>query len=189
MIGVEVLVKLLAPDPWSFTVFDTLNRKFGLEEIVGIERIKSWDLEYDVVAAEQALEATGRILRETVLLANPNRDISQMRADVSEPAKPGIWKMRDAVKGAFVVKVRDMSDQVGDGVTRIARLRLGMGSLERVRFSTAWVIEMSSGESRSREIAGEVALLKSRGKGLLANPHSQEAEVLSAGAYLLGGEG
>ena len=189
MIDVEVLVKLIAPDPWSFTVYDALSRKFGLEEIVGIERIKTWTLSYDVVAADDAVGATETILRETVLLANPNRDLRQLRRSVSEPAGPGIFKRRDGVEDAYIVKVRNMEDAAGENAARIARSRLGVDALRSISFATAWVIEMSKGEPHSRRIAESVAVLEARGSGLLANPHCQEAEIVSAREYLLGGSG
>ncbi len=187
MTDVEVLVKLVAPDPWSFTVHDALNRKFGLEEIVGIERIRTWTLSYDVVAAGDAVAPTETILRETVLLANPNRDIRQLRTGRSEPVKPGIYRFKDGVAGAYVVRVRNLEDSAGEGVARIARSRLGLGALKAVSPATAWVIEMSTGEPYSRRIAERAAVLRARGNGLLANPHCQEAEVLSVKEYLLGG--
>jgi hypothetical protein len=186
MTDVEVLVRLLAPDPWSFTVFDTLNRKFRLEEIVGIERIKTWRLVFDSTAAG-AVESTEAILRETVLMANPNRDVRQVRTGCEVPVKPEIWRMKDGVAEAWVVKVRDLVDRAGEDVARIARSRLGISGLAGVSFATAWVVEMSDRGDRSREIAEQVAVLKRRGKGLLANPHCQEAEVESAAGYLLGG--
>ena len=189
MTGIEVLVRLMAPDPWSFTVYDTLNRKFGLEEIVGIERIKVWTLTFDVVAADDAVGPTETILRETVLLANPNRDVRQLRTDTSMPVKPSIYRMGKGVADAFAVKVHDLGDSAGENVARIARSRLGIGALVSVSFATAWVIEMSKGEPDSRRTAEKVALLRSRGVGLLANPHCQEAQVLSAREYLLGSRG
>ena len=49
MVKTEVLVKLAAPDPWSFTVLDALRRKFGFEDIIDVERTKSWELTFDLV--------------------------------------------------------------------------------------------------------------------------------------------
>ena len=43
---IQVLVKLAAIDPWSFTVLDTLRRKFGCEEVTHVERITCWELEF-----------------------------------------------------------------------------------------------------------------------------------------------
>jgi hypothetical protein len=189
MMDVEVLVKLVAPDPWSFTVYDALSRKFGLEEIVGIERIKRWTLTYDVVAVDDAVGPTEIILRETVLLANPNRDVRQLRTDASEPVVPGIYDLKEGVADAYVVKVHNLGDSAGENVVRIARSRLGIESLRSVSSSTVWVIEMSRGEPDSRRIAEKVAVLEARGSGLLANPHCQEAEVQSAREYLFGGRG
>jgi hypothetical protein len=189
MTQVEVLVKLLAPDPWSFTVYDTLSRKFGLEEIMGIERIKSWTLSYDLVAADDAVGPTERMLRETVLLANPNRDVRQLRTGRFVPAMHGIYMMKEGVADAYIVKVRNLGDSMGEKVASIARSRLGLSALHSVSFATLWVIEMSKGEPDSRRIAGQVAVLRSRGSGLLANPHCQEAEVMSVRDYLLGGQG
>jgi hypothetical protein len=189
MTQVEVLVKLLAPDPWSFTVYDTLNRKFGLEEIVGIERIKTWTLSYEDVAADDAVGSTRTILKQTVLLANPNRDIVQVRTGPSVPAVPRIYSGKPGVAEAFVVLVRNTGDPSGRNVARIARSRLGIPALGDVARATAWVIEMSSGGPRARQVAEDVAVLEARGRGLLANPHCQEAEVVSARDYLLGGRG
>ena len=189
MTEVEVLVKLVAPDPWSFTVYDALSRKFGLEEIVGIEGIRTWTLSYDAVAAGEAVASTETILRETVLLANPNRDVRQLRTGSHQPVRPAIYKLRDGVTDAYVVKVHNLGDSAGEGVARIARSRLGIHALKEVRASTVWVMEFSRGEPRSRELAEMAAVLRSRGRGLLANPHCQEAEVVSAREYLLGGSG
>ena len=55
MVKTEVLVKLAAPDPWSFTVLDALTRKFGFGDIVEVERTKSWELTFDLVSPDAAV--------------------------------------------------------------------------------------------------------------------------------------
>ena len=184
---VEVLVRLATADPWSFTVLDSLRRRFGLAGLIDVARLKSWELSFISGGVDQAVSLTERLLRDTALLANPNRDVWFARSDTTEGVPASIWKRSRHVSEAFAVKVSDLDDITGRSVTEVIRSRLGIPAIGSVRFSTIWVLEMEGGGTGGLETARQVAVASMRGRGLLANPHCQYAEVHQARAYLEGG--
>lgn len=183
MITIEVLVRLAAADPWGFTVLDTLRRKVGFEEIMAVTRMKSWRLDFEMESREGVLEITQRLMQETALLANPNRDIWT----VSDPRQKGLpenlWKRQKEDVTAFAVRVTDKEDLVGKSLARVLKSRLGIAEIADVHFSSVWVLEMWDGEPRARAIARDVAVSRSWRKGLLSNPHFQDAEIFAADEY------
>jgi phosphoribosylformylglycinamidine (FGAM) synthase PurS component len=183
MVKTEVLVKIAAPDPWSFTVFDALTRKFGYEDVVDVDRIKSWELTFDL-ERDAALDTTEMLLRETVLLANPNRDVWVLRRQAGE-LPGGFWYTSTGATEAFIVKVTDLEDIVGASIASILRSRLGILEVKSVSFSTIWGLQISRASPDPREVATRVAVARSWRSGLLANPHCQRARVYGAEEYLI----
>jgi phosphoribosylformylglycinamidine (FGAM) synthase PurS component len=183
MIRTEVLVKLAAPDPWSFTVLDALKRKFGFEDIVDVDRTKSWELTFDLVSPDAAVAQTKELLRTTALLANPNRDVWAVRCGPGDLPE-GFWYSDTEEAGAFVVRVTDTDDIAGSSVAEIMRQRLGMDSVASVCFSTIWGLRISRSASDPLSLAERVAIAKTWRSGLLANPHFQEATVFGVDDYL-----
>jgi phosphoribosylformylglycinamidine (FGAM) synthase PurS component len=183
MTGVEILVRLATADPWSFTVLDTLRRKLGLSEVVGVVRMKAWRLGLDA-DAEAALAIVDRLLSETALLANPNRDSWCIR-EVRENALPqNLWRAQRDALDAYVIKVADREDLAGRSLLRVLNSRLGITEAKDAGFSSVWIVETAVGEPRSAALAAEVAVSRSWRRGLLSNPHYQDAEVVKAEAYL-----
>jgi hypothetical protein len=183
MTTVEVLVRLAAADPWSFTVFDTLTRKLACPEITAVTRIKSWRLDFDL-EAERALAVTGRLLAETALLANPNRDRWCLRL-AGEPARgQTVWQGQAGSRDAYIVEVTDNEDPTGGSMLKVLGGRLRIEGIRKVRFSWLWVLEAGVGEPRSEGIAADSAVARSWRRGLLANPHYQTARVIKAAQYL-----
>jgi phosphoribosylformylglycinamidine (FGAM) synthase PurS component len=189
MMTTQVLVRLKSADPWSFTVLDTLRRKFGLGQITGVDRIKCWDIAFDHADVGAAMKATSAVLRETALLANPNRDRWVLREGTDRQVPADFWHLKDRTSQVFAVKVHNREDIVGRSVTGILQRRLGMGEIESVRFSTIWVLEISGDEPDAEGLARRVATVSSWRNGLLANPHCQDAEICAAGDHLRTGEG
>jgi phosphoribosylformylglycinamidine (FGAM) synthase PurS component len=183
MITTEVLVKLAAPDPWSFTVLDALTRKFGFGDVLDVERTRSWELTFDLVSADAAIAQTREILRTTALLANPNRDVWAIRCG-SGKLPAGFWYSDAPEAGVFVVRVTDTDDITGSSVEHILRSRLGIGGLSSVRFSTVWGLRISRANADPAELASRIAVAKTWRSGLLANPHFQEAAVFGVDEYL-----
>jgi phosphoribosylformylglycinamidine (FGAM) synthase PurS component len=187
MITTEVLVKLAAPDPWSFTVLDALRNKFGIRDVLDVGRSKSWELAFDLVSEAAAIARTRELLRTTALLANPNRDVWAVRCG---PAKlpEGFWPDESDDAAAFVVKVTDVEDIVGLTTAGIIRSRLGMEAFRDVSFSTLWWLRISGAPAGARALAERIAVARTWRSGLLANPHFQKARVFGVGQYLAGGE-
>jgi hypothetical protein len=184
----EVLVRLRAADPWSFTVLDTLLRKDGLRDIVAVTRLKSWRLDFEATTPEAALATTQRLLRETALLANPNRDTWLVRGAAGSGAAQTLWKPGGETAEAFAVRVSDREDLIGKSLVKVLRGRLGLLEIVGVHFASVWLLEMRHGGPEARALAEGTAVATSWRRGLLSNPHFQTAEVTRAEAYLVGSE-
>jgi hypothetical protein len=177
-------VRLATADPWSFTVLDTLRRKLGLTEVVGVVRMKAWRLTFDVGGDGEARAITERLLGDTALLANPNRDKWCVREVRETPLLQDLWHKPEEAVDAYVVKVADRGDLVGKSILRVLNTRLGILEATDAAFSSVWVIETAVGEPGSRAIAADIAVSRSWRRGLLSNPHFQDAEVIRAEVYL-----
>lgn len=186
--GIEILVRLATADPWSFTVLDTLRRKLGLAEVVGVVRMKAWHLGFEAVDPRKGREIVDRLLSDTALLANPNRDRWCVREVREAPPAQNLWRRQKDALDAYVVKVADTGDLVGKSLLRVLNARLGIVEAVDARFSSVWVIETGVGEPRSAAVAAEIAVSRSWRRGLLSNPHFQDAQVIKAEVYLPCGE-
>jgi hypothetical protein len=185
----EVLVKLAARDPWSFTVFDALRYKFGMESVVGVERLKSWRLDFALASEAEALRLTAEILDETALLANPNRDLWKVGGG-SGRSLPGVFPgIAGGMERFVAVRVTDRDDLVGRSMENVLQKRLGVSQVTGVTFSLVWVLEFDCPGEEAFTLAREVAVAMSWRRGLLANPHSQKAAVLSLEDFLGGRDG
>ena len=185
----EVLVKLAARDPWSFTVYDALKRKFGIEEIDGVERLRSWRLDFTPGSEEEVPGLTAKILDGTALLANPNRDIWVVRGSRGLEVPDGfLGGVADAACG-FAVRVTDREDLVGQSMQAILRRRLGLSQVDAVSYSLVWILWFAPSEDDLLGLAEDVAVARSWRKGLLANPHCQEVAVFRIEDYLNMGAG
>jgi phosphoribosylformylglycinamidine (FGAM) synthase PurS component len=174
--SIQVLARLAAADPWGFTVLDTLKRRLGYAGVAAVHRIRGWELVFDTDGPESAIQTTERILHETALLANPNRDLWVVRSAADGVLPSDFWIRTPGSGDAFVIEVTDKEDLVGRSMLRILRSRLRIAEIENVRHATIWIIEFENGYPAER-VAGEIAVAKSWRKGLLANPHCQNAEV------------
>jgi phosphoribosylformylglycinamidine (FGAM) synthase PurS component len=182
VITIEVLVKLAAPDPWSFTLLDTLRCRFACQSVVGVRRIKAWELTFTADREDEALDTTRGLLNETALLANPNRDVWVIRGS-GQPVAEDFWHTAAGGGSAFVVKVCDKEDMLGSSIQRIVGSRLGITTIKRVRFATIWVLEIGSVEANPIGLVNDIAVARSWRKGLLANPHCQTSELAAAAEY------
>jgi phosphoribosylformylglycinamidine (FGAM) synthase PurS component len=182
----ETVVRLGVADPWSFTVLDTLRRRFGYDEVVGVHRMKSWHLVFDLESDSLALQLTNSILTETTLLANPNRDVWFVRSKRDCALPPSIWRRASGAQYAYVAKVWDRDDTAGQAAARILRSRVGIGQIENAHLFTLWVLEFSCPRIDPVVLSERIAVARSWRKGLLANPHFQDVEIHSAAQYLEG---
>jgi phosphoribosylformylglycinamidine (FGAM) synthase PurS component len=174
---VEVLVRLAAQDPWSFTVFDTLKRKERIDELVAVTRLKSWRLRLGTSDPKVALGLVERVLAETAILANPNRDLSSIRpdGDVGLPAR--LWKREVETHPAFVVRVKDAEDPAARSALAVLGGRLGIREIAALESASVWVLEVDASAARAQAIARDISSARSWRVGLLANPHFQSVEI------------
>ena len=82
----------------------------------------------------------------------------------------------------------DREDLAGKSLLRVLRGRLGLEEVSDARFSLVWLVELNLGGPEARALADSIAMATSWRRGLLANPHSQTADVFEARTYLGGGE-
>lgn len=186
---IEVLVKLAARDPWSFTVQDALARKLGIGAVVGVERLKSWRLDFGAASEEIALELTMKILDETALLANPNRDVRTVRSPSRREVPEMFLGGPSDGERLYAVRVADREDLVGRSVKSILIRRLGLSQVNSVGYSLVWVLRFEAAGRDPSGLAEEIALARSWRKGLLANPHCQEASVRPIDEFIEEGVG
>ena len=103
--------------------------------------------------------------------------------DTPEALPAGFWERSEDSADAYVIKVTDKEDLVGRSMRRILTSRLGIGDMEDVSFSTVWIVETRASGPASHDLAGEIAVARGWRRGLLANPHCQDAQVYSAEEY------
>ncbi|HVP57258.1 MAG TPA: hypothetical protein VMU02_04125 [bacterium] len=187
MTTLEVLVKLRAADPWSFTVLDTLVRKGKLLDVVAVTRLKSWRLDFEATA-QVALATTRKLLAETALLANPNRDTWLLLGSLGQGAMGTLWKAHGNATEAFAIRVSDHEDLLGRSLAKVLRGRLGLSEVVDVHFASVWLLELRGSGPGARALAEEIAVASSWRKGLLSNPHFQAAEVAKVETYFHGSE-
>ena len=185
----EVLVKLAARDPWSFTVLDALRCKLGVGAVAGVERLKSWRLDFHVDSEEEVLATTRKILEETALLANPNRDIWMVRCRAGFEVPETLIDAPLGSGRSFAVRVTDRDDLVGRSIGTILRRRLGLAKITAVAYSLVWIVWFARPGDDLLGLVEDVAVARSWRRGLLANPHSQDAVVRRLEDYLCGGVG
>ncbi len=179
---IEVLVKLLVPDPWSFTVLETLRRQVDYNQVVNVTRLRCWRIWLNL-DDQGCVELIERTMNETSLLANPNRDrwlIWKGRGDIPER----FWHINDLSNEAYVIRVTDDEDIVGAGMREIMCKRVGLTEICDIRFSNLWLLEIARGKLSPEEVASRVAVAHRWKNGLLANPNFQRAKVASLKDYV-----
>jgi phosphoribosylformylglycinamidine (FGAM) synthase PurS component len=184
---VEVLVKLAGRDPWSFTVLDALVRKHGIASLAGVERLKSWRLDFDTDSKNEALELTSKILAGTALLANPNRDVWGVRGASRSGLPESLFGGQAAAGWVFAARVSDTDDLVGRSMAAVLKRRLGISTIAGVAFSLVWILRFDGSEDDAAALAGRAAVVKSWRQGLLSNPHSQRVHVFGLEDFMVEG--
>lgn len=179
---IEIVVKLMVPDPWGFTVLETLRRQTEYRQVVNVTRLRCWRICFNL-DDDRCVRLVEKMMNETSLLANPNRDrwlIWKGKGQMPEQ----FWHMSDINNEAYAIKVTDVEDIVGDGMREIMRKRIGLTDVSDVRFSNLWLLEVAKGDLSPREAASKVAVAYRWKKGLLANPNFQRATVTSLKDYI-----
>ncbi len=163
----EAVVRLWlkVTDPTALTARETLQRALGYgRHLRAAARSQIWAFRWD--EAVDARELLGRLAVDTNLLLNPNKHLYRIAVD-GEPVEPrgNAW---------VLVWVSGEGNETEDV---LRRHRLLPGTPPRILHGVLWELDLDAAEVERERLAGEIAVTRERGKGLLANPHVEDARV------------
>ena len=167
MIKGQLLVHLKTRDPAAVSAYLTLTRRLGFgNRIRGLERATYYELEIPGHEAK-VRRAVSRLLEESTLLANPNKERTTTEFDAGGLELPGVsvlvWD-HDGSGGAAV------EDRIAREFPRLGRVRARRGVL--------WTATFSGSSSDHRTLTERMTRADSRMSGLLANPHAEDFEIV-----------
>ncbi len=171
---VELLVRLKIADVVALTAANSLRRRMGYADV--LEDLRRADYYLFTVGAddaERAQELVREIAERSILFVNPNKHVFEVKL----PQRPAEPPRRD---GAYElnVLVYDLDEDPGEGLLAALRQTPWGGAVEKIRAGVLWTLLLrAEGPEEAKRIAEEIALTKSRSKGLLANPHYQAFEI------------
>jgi phosphoribosylformylglycinamidine (FGAM) synthase PurS component len=170
MQNVELFVVLKVPDTVALTAQDTIKRKMGYGETLKyLMRADYWKIGLDYDDRTAAEERLHEIIEKTNIFINPNKHFYSI--DKKPLAK---------CMGAFSVNVlvSEMSDDEIDIITSLHRQ--GFTEIKSVETGVLWHFELQTNSQKDAEhLALELTNTESRKQGLLANPHSQNVQILN----------
>ncbi len=167
MTDAVVRLWLKVADAAALTAREALQRALGYGRTVrAVSRSELWAFRWDTpVDAEPLLSRLGR---DTNLLLNPNKHHMEI----------AIGENRLSPRGNIWILVSTAGDGA-DMEETLVRRRLVEGAPPRVRRAVLWELDLDAAEGERVRLGEEIAITRSRRKGLLANPHVQDAEVFA----------
>lgn len=156
---------LKVADPTALTARETLQRALGYGRMVrDVGRSEIWSFRWE--ASVDAHPLLARLARDTNLFANPNKYHMEIKTG-PEPLSPrgNVW----------ILGWRE-----GDGKEQeetLRRHRLVEDHLPEVRRAVLWELDLDAPVAAVRTTAEEIAVARERKRGLLINPHVEDAEV------------
>jgi phosphoribosylformylglycinamidine synthase len=166
-------VALRGADPTALTATYAVRHRLGLgSEIAALERLQLWRFDVAAPSVAEALDRARGWVTQSQLFVNPNQHVYRLEG-AGEATRPAV------VDGVWIA-VGDRPDQEGVAATRLVRERLGGTALVEARRAVVWQLRFAPGvdTARRRACAAEVAVARTRQRGLLANPHYQAAHVV-----------
>ncbi len=155
---------LKVADPTAYTALDALRRALGYgDRVRGLIRSEIWCLGFSQASAEAARGTVERLARETNLLVNPNKHAWETVSDAQALSPRGTGWILVSVPGA------------GAGLSEtLTRHDLVGGDPPRSARATLWELDLLP-EGDAGSLLEEMAVVRDRGHGLLANPHVENA--------------
>ncbi len=172
---VELTVDLKIPDVTALTAAGALRRRLGYGDVlVELRRADYYRLSLLTDSEQEALQIARDLAENTNLFVNPNKHRYQVATGVHNCTV----KVDD---GAYAVNVlvTDPESGSGDGILGALQGRLGYGdNVADVIAGNLWTLVLRADSKELAEaVAEEIAVTRSRGEGLLLNPHYQEYEM------------
>jgi len=159
---------LKVADATALTARETLQRSMGYGRTVqDVARSEIWAFRWrDRSRPAEVLE---RLALETNLFHNPNKHRYEIAVGAEHLHPRGnVW---------VLVSVPGAGSQMGE---LLARRRLVDGEIPRVRRAELWELTLDGDKAARSRLAREIAVTESHRKGLLSNPHLEDAAVLTA---------
>jgi hypothetical protein len=169
MSRVYLRVALRGEDLAAISALDVLRTQLGAEDLAGLSRETVWEIDLADAADRAALE---RAARESLLFANPVKERWRIEERFLTLGRvPG--------RRAVGVLVRDRGDRSDEA--RAAALQGTWGvAAARVTRATLWILDLPDQDrAAALERARVLGITVGRRRGLLVNPHYQDAELLT----------
>jgi phosphoribosylformylglycinamidine (FGAM) synthase PurS component len=129
-----------------------------------VDRADLWTFEVD---GDDAAGEVRRMLDETTLVVNPN--VHRYSLDR--------WDGPPESGTRLFVRVCDRVDPKGAAVLRAVRDRLGRRRFTGTSRAVLWIVDLDTDDAAAAERAGREMVGRTRGAGILANGHAQDAEI------------
>jgi phosphoribosylformylglycinamidine (FGAM) synthase PurS component len=156
---------LKVADPTALTARETLQRSLAYgRRVEEVARSELWVFAWEQEPRPGAV--LERLAGETNLLQNPNKHRIEIVVG-EERVRPrgNVWVLVSS-PGAG----RDLADT-------LRRHRLLPGEVPRTAWAQLWELTLEEGEEERARLAEEIAVVRGRKQGLLANPHVEDARV------------
>lgn len=165
MTATAARVWLKVADATALTAKETLQRALGYgRRLQEVHRSELWTFRWEAV--DDPLAPVERLVRETNLLLNPNKHHFELAT-----GQTGLRPRGNAWVLVFTP---------GEGrslETVLGRHRLVTGRMPEIRRARLWELEFAADPAELATLAGEVGVARSRTRGLLSNPHVEDAVV------------
>jgi hypothetical protein len=171
-------VALRGPDPTALTAHYALTHRLGYaEKLAGLERRDVWRFQVEASGIAEGLALAGSWVTRSNRFVNPNKHVYELAAGTGSRGGSG----RGSARVAWVVAWSE-PDPDGEAAVRLIHARFGGEELLGARRAVVWMIRFAAGINPADvlKLAGEVAVARSRLRGLLTNPHFQSVAVVRA---------
>ncbi len=168
MTGAAVRIWLKAADPAAITAREALQRALGYGRVVR-EVARSEVVAFRWEGNAEARAQLERLARETGLLLNPNKHRMEIAVeDETLHPRGNAWTVVSTPgEGAELART-------------LERHRLLAGEVPATRRGVLWELDLAAEGEELRRLAGEIAVARERKRGLLSNPHLEDAAVFVA---------
>ncbi len=172
---VELYVELKIPDVTALSAAGAFRRRLGYDDVLReLKRGDYYRISLDVDSEDEALDIVRDMAENTNTFVNPNKHSYSIFAGHHNSVA-----LEESSDSAVRVLVIDPVSGSGEGIMDALQGRLGYGDvIKQVVTGTLWTVVLDAEDaSEAKEIAEEMAVTRSREKGLLMNPHYQDYEM------------
>jgi phosphoribosylformylglycinamidine (FGAM) synthase PurS component len=171
---IKVFVRLKIPDVIAITAKNTLLRRMGYKDILfDLKREEYYQIKIEAKNEEEAKEKVKEIVEKSNLFYNPNKHLYKLEiGNVKEKKKEnGFYNVR--------VLVSFLEDGTSIMYKNALNKRLGYREVKDIKRGILWRLKIKADSYKdAKKIAEEIAVTKTKEKGLLANLHFQDYKII-----------